>query len=174
MPEIRDYHVINRLVAQALENGEHEIQLAGVDGQRLLLERLTGPWKARIEINGNAGPELAFAMNAPSVAVDCLGNAADGTGAHLNAGLLTIRGSTGAAAALCQHGGTIVVHGQTGPRAALRMNGGILVLMSSPATRTGEWQSGGTIYQPPQTQADTARHGGLVLDLALCDPELLR
>ncbi len=148
IPEIRDYERINRLVAQALDAGESEIALAGVSGQRLLLHHLTGAWTARITLHGDAGPELAFAMNAPSLTVELLGNAADGAGAQLADGTLIIDGDTGVATGINQAGGTILVHGVAGARAGLRQRGGSLILKNPPGPRAGERRSGGQLVHP--------------------------
>ena len=63
--EIRDYERINAEMVQRLDAGRQKILLKGAEGQRLLLAGLAGPWTAVVEIEGNAGPELAAAVSSP-------------------------------------------------------------------------------------------------------------
>ncbi len=65
VPEIRDYHAINSELVHRLDLGHRTIRLAGVRGQRLLAAGLVGGWSAVIELEGDAGPELAAGLDAP-------------------------------------------------------------------------------------------------------------
>jgi hypothetical protein len=67
--EIRDYLQVNTQVAKLLDTGAGRIRLTGVEGQRLLLSGLAGPWRAVVEVEGRAGPELAAAIHAPELVV---------------------------------------------------------------------------------------------------------
>jgi formylmethanofuran dehydrogenase subunit C len=145
VPEIRDYQRINRAVRQALDAGTNRIQLRGVDGQRLLLHRLRGGWHATIEIDGNAGPELARELDAPGLLVDCLGDVADGAAGALAGGAIFIRGNAGLALGIDQRGGLIVAQGATQARAGLNQRGGVLWLLGSAGPLAGERQQGGIL-----------------------------
>ena len=93
VPELRDYQQINAELVRRLNLGERHVRLEGVDGQRLLVSRIAGAWKALIELDGNAGPELAAELDAPDLTVVCRGSAADGAGRGLAAGRLLIGGT---------------------------------------------------------------------------------
>ena len=65
VPELRDYSQINAELVRRLNLGQTHVRLTGVAGHRLLAAGLDGPWHATVDVEGNAGPELAAAMNAP-------------------------------------------------------------------------------------------------------------
>ncbi|QEH33061.1 GXGXG motif protein [Aquisphaera giovannonii] len=167
VPELRDYHQINAELEHRLQLGHRRIRLDGVEGQRLLLLRLRGPWRAVVELAGNAGPELAAEMDAPGLVVVCRGSAADGAGRGLAGGTLLILGNAGVALGYGQRGGRIVAAGVVGARAGLLQEGGDLVLLNGSGRLTGEAQSGGRIlfrrdFAGPHV--GHARRGGTVLD----------
>jgi methylamine---glutamate N-methyltransferase subunit B len=145
VPEIRDYQRINAQVAQLLDRGHPRVVLAGVEGQRLLLSGLVGPWRATVEVEGSAGPELAAALDAPGLRVVCRGAAADGAGRGLRAGSVLILGPAGDATGYAMAGGVLVAAGEAGPRAGLSQSGGVLVLAGPVGRLAGERQSGGLL-----------------------------
>ncbi len=166
VPEIRDFDRINAEVAQRLNDGVAHIILAGVDRQRLLCLRLQGPWTAIIEVQGNAGPELAAEMNAPGLTVLAHGNAADGVGRGLIAGRIILTGSVGDGVGYCQRGGTILIRGDAGHRAGLMQSGGNLLVLGSVGRLAGERQSGGVfVYQSGHASAHEGhgRRGGRLI-----------
>ena len=73
VPELRDYQQINAELVRRLNLGERHVRLEGVAGQRLLVSRIAGAWRALIEVDGNAGPELAAELDAPDLTVVCRG-----------------------------------------------------------------------------------------------------
>lgn len=146
IPELRDYRRINAELIRLLDEGHPHVLLEGVEGQRLLLHGLTGPWTATVELDGRAGPELAAALDAPNLLVVCRGNAADGCGSGLRDGRLLVVGDAGDVAGYAQRGGTLVVAGKAGHRAGLNRSGGTLVLLGEAGRLAGERQSGGTLY----------------------------
>ncbi|WP_165245884.1 glutamate synthase [Paludisphaera soli] len=146
--ELRDYHQINAEVVRRLKRGATRIRLEGPAGHRLLLAGLRGPWRAVIEVEGDAGPELAAGMDAPNLNVVCKGASADGAGSRLIAGSLLLLGPTGSAVGYHQRGGLIVAASRVGPRAGLGMSGGDLVLFGPAASMAGERQSGGRLFLP--------------------------
>jgi glutamate synthase domain-containing protein 3 len=143
VPDIRDYHRINREVVQSLELGTTRLRLAGVEGQRLLLHGLTGPWTATIVIDGSAGPELASELNARGITVICAGGAADGAGCALVSGTLVVLGACGTAVGYDQRDGMIAAAAAVGPRAGLDQKGGCLILGGAVGRLAGERQGGG-------------------------------
>jgi hypothetical protein len=112
----------------------------------LLASGLSGPWEAIVEVDGNAGPELAAEMDAPGITVLCRGTAADGAGRGLVAGTLMLLGAAGAAAGYLQRGGLIVAAGDAGPRPGLCQQGGDLVLLGRAGSLAGERRTGGRLF----------------------------
>src|SRR5262249_12960725 len=108
IPEIRDYRQINAELARRLDAGAGRGVLAGVEGQRLLASGLSGAWRAVVEVEGDAGPELVAGLDAPGLMVICRGTAADGAACGLHAGSVLILGDAGDAAGYNQAGGTVV------------------------------------------------------------------
>jgi glutamate synthase domain-containing protein 3 len=143
--EVRDYHRINLQVAQWLDAGIRRIRLTGVEGQRLLLAGLAGPWSAEIDVEGFAGPELATDLNAAGLVIRGHGGAADAAGSHLWAGSLLILGPAGDGVGYRQGGGLIVVAGGAGHRAGLEQSGGTLVLVGPAGRLAAERQRGGSL-----------------------------
>ncbi len=145
VPEVRDYHQINRRVAQWLDAGVAHVRLEGVERQRLLLSGLTGAWSAVIEVCGHAGPELAAGLNAAGVLVIAQDAVDDGAGRNLNAGTLVVRGPCGVALGYRQAGGRILACGRVGPRLGLEQSGGDLIVLGEVGPLAGERQSGGRL-----------------------------
>lgn len=148
VPEVRDYVRINAQVVRWLDAGHTWIELAGVSSQRLLLAGIAGRWNARIDVAGNAGPELAAGMNAPGLVVTCLGSTADAAGRELAGGTLRILGDVADCAAYRQRGGRILVAGSAGHRAGLEISGGLLAILGETGRLCGERQRGGRIFAP--------------------------
>jgi glutamate synthase domain-containing protein 3 len=175
VPEIRDYQRINSQVTQLLEAGNRCVRLAGVDGQRLLLAGIAGPWDAVVELDGTAGPELAAELDSPALTVVCRGAAADGAGRNLRAGSLLVVGDAGDGAGFRQAGGRIVIIGRTGGRAGLEMSGGLLVLCGSVGALAGDRQGGGTIILlrgPLGSAPGHGRHHGRLVALRASGPAI--
>jgi glutamate synthase domain-containing protein 3 len=143
---IRDYQQINREVIRALDLGRSTIRLTDVEGQRLLASGLSGPWRATIEVVGNAGPELAADLDAPGLTVLCLGSAADGAGRGMRAGRLAIRGDSGDGLGSGMTGGAVIVCGKAGHRAGLRLGGGTIVLLGPVGRLLADRQRGGILF----------------------------
>lgn len=143
--EIRDYTRINAEVVRLLDLGRSRISLTGVGGQRLLLSGLSGPWRAVIIVAGNPGPEFAARLDAPHLAIEVRGSAADGLGLGLRAGRIAVEGSVGDAAGLDMAGGEILVRGDAGHRLGLGMTGGTIAAGGDAGRLAGERQRGGTI-----------------------------
>ncbi len=159
VPEIRDYQRINAELAHALDEGAAEVRLAGVDGQRLLVAGLAGPWRARVIVEGPAGPELAAGLDAPGLVVIGTAGAADGAGAGMRAGRLVVRGEAGDSVGFAQRGGSIVVHGRAGHRAGLAQSGGTLVLLGGCGRLAGDRQSGGRLFVTAEGVGPHLGHG---------------
>lgn len=168
VPEIRDYHAVNAEMVRRLDAGDRSIRLTGVRGHRLLAAGLTGGWEAVIEIDGDAGPEFAAGLDAPSLTVVCRGRTEDGAASRLRAGRLLVLGEVGVAFGYAQSGGLAVAGGDAGARAGLGQSGGDLVLLSSAGAMMGERQSGGRLFafaDRSPARAGRGRRGGQVIRL---------
>lgn len=182
--EIREYPRINAEVVQRLDAGCDHVRLTAAEGQRLLVAGLKGNWTAVVEIEGDAGPELAAELDAPGLLVVCHGTAGDGAGRGLRAGRLLVLGTAGDAIGYTQAGGTVVAAGTAGHRAGLDLAGGTLVLLGSSGRLAGERQSGGWLFACPERlgpHAGHGRRGGRVVALnltnglaAAADPDEVR
>jgi glutamate synthase domain-containing protein 3 len=146
VPEIRHYHAINFELIRRLDAGCKTIRLAGVRGQRLLAAGLAGSWTAVIEVDGDAGPELAAGLNAPGLIVVCRGRAEDGAASRLQAGTLLVLGDVGIAFGYAQSGGVAVACGAAAARAGLRHSGGDVILLDTVGPLAGEGQAGGRLF----------------------------
>lgn len=146
IPEVREYPRINAEVVRHLDAGHARVVLAGAGGHRLLLHGLTGPWRAVVEVEGHAGPELAADLNAPGLTVVCRGPVGDGAARDLRGGRVVILGDAGEALAYSQRGGAVLVAGSTGHRAGLGQAGGSLVLLGAVGRLAGERQRGGQLW----------------------------
>lgn len=197
VPEVRDYQLINRQVTLWLEQGVTHITLQGAERQRLLLAGLRGPWRAVIEVVGDAGPELAAELDAQDLGVVCHGSCDDGAGRSLAAGSLVLCGpaaacvgyrqrgglilaasAVGARAGLEQSGGTLILHGPVDPLCGERQRGGVLVITGNETPRhLGRGRCGGTVWQPavaPLVGADAGHLDSLHRRIARLQPMLLR
>lgn len=146
VPEIRDYHAINSEIVRHLDAGCRAIRLSGVRGQRLLASGLAGPWSAVVEIDGDAGPEVAAGLDAPGLIVVCRGGGADGAASGLRAGTVLVLQGAGLAFGYAQRGGLAVAAGDAVGRAGLGQRGGDLVLLAGVGPMAGERQSGGRLF----------------------------
>lgn len=161
--EVRDYHRINAELAALLDRGHARVRLDRVGGQRLLLAGLRGPWRAAVEVFGDAGPEFAAGLDAPGLSVVVHGAVADGVGRGLAGGAVAVLGAGGDGAGYGQIGGALVLVGVAGHRAGLAMQGGLLVLRNGAGRLCGERQAGGLIVVeagPLGPDAGHARSGG--------------
>jgi glutamate synthase domain-containing protein 3 len=182
VPEIRDYQLINKELLQLLAGGSRRILLSGVDGQRLLVSSLRGPWKATIDVVGDAGPELAAELDAPSLTILCRGSAADGAARGLKSGRVVIEGDAGDGLGYALRGGLVLVRGSTGHRAGLLQAGGTIVLAGKVGRLANERQTGGSFHAWRDSigpNASFGRQGGQVVlnapgvELPLNDLDLL-
>jgi glutamate synthase domain-containing protein 3 len=172
IPDIRDYHLINAELVHRLDEGHAHVRLVGAEGQRLLAAGLAGSWRAVVEVEGHAGPELAAGLDAPGLTLVCRGAAGDGAARGLRAGLVMIGGDVGAAVGYAMDGGAVLVAGASGPRAGLNQAGGDLILLGRVGALAGERQSGGRLFAVGSLlgpHAGRGHRGGALLRLAARD-----
>ncbi len=172
IPEIRDYRSINLELVRLLDQGHRTIRLAGVGGQRLLAAGIAGDWEAVIDLDGDAGPELAAGLDAPGLTVIGRGAAEDGAASGLRAGRVVVLGPVGTAFGYAQRGGLAVAAGFAGPRAGLLQAGGDLVLMGDAGPMAGELQAGGRLFAAAGlgAHAGHGRRGGQLIRVGAGGP----
>lgn len=165
IPEIRDYRAINLEIVRLLEQGHRAIRLVGVGGQRLLAAGIVGDWEAVIDLDGDAGPELAAGLDAPGLTIIGGGSAEGGAASGLRAGRVVVLGPVGTAFGYAQRGGLAVAVGAAGPRAGLLQSGGDLVLLGDAGPMAGERQSGGRLFAAAGlgAHAGHGRRGGRLI-----------
>jgi glutamate synthase domain-containing protein 3 len=175
VPEVRDYQRINAELARLLDEGHPLVRLAGAEGQRLLAFGLTGAWDAVVEVEGQAGPELAAELDAPGLTVVCRGSAGDGAGRALRAGRLVILGDAGDVLGYTQQGGAIVAVCSAGHRAGLRQRGGVVLVLGRVGRLAAELQAGGLVFAFVDRlgpHPGHGRRGGRLVQLAAGDDPL--
>jgi hypothetical protein len=169
IPEIRDYDRINAELAVRLDAGLAHVRLIGAEGQRLLLAGLSGAWSALVEIEGNTGPELGAALQAPGLTIVVRGTTGDGAASGLRAGNVILLGRTGEALGYAQESGTVLAAAGAGHRAGLGQRGGVLVALGPIGRLAGERQAGGQFFAEADRlgpYAGHARRGGSFLRLS--------
>ncbi|RJQ54196.1 MAG: hypothetical protein C4521_04925 [Actinobacteria bacterium] len=141
------YRQLNERIREAIEAGETEIELVGVNGQRYI----GGGIKAKgvtISINGVPGNDLATFMNGPTVIVN--NNAQDGCGNTMNAGKIVVHGDAGDVLGYGMRGGRLFVRGDVGYRVGIHMKAyetQVPVIVAGGIARDflGEYMAGGIL-----------------------------
>lgn len=159
IPDLRDYDRINAELVRRLDEGCPRVRLVGAEGQRFLAAGLAGDWRAVVEVEGRAGPELGARLDAPGVTLVCRGPAADGAAASLRAGRVVILGDAGVALGYAQEGGEVVAAASAGPRAGLNQRGGTLAILGCVGPLAGERQAGGRLFAQADRIGPHARRG---------------
>jgi glutamate synthase domain-containing protein 3 len=164
------YRELNKQIRDAIENGETEIILDNINGQRYIGDNLGG--NANIIINGVPGQDLAFCMNGPHIEVNA--NAQDGVGNTMSAGKIVIHGNAGDICGYAMRGGKIFIKGNVGYRSGIHMKEfkttfPTIVVGGCAGDFFGEYMAGGIIVVLGMEQEDrdtvgnfcaTGMHGG--------------
>lgn len=111
------YRQLNQLVKQAVAEGEDEIVLDNVNGQRYIGDGISS--KARIIINGTPGNDMAAYMDGLELIVN--GNGQDAPANTMNDGKIVFHGSAGDTVGYAMRGGKIFVKGNVGYRVGIHM-----------------------------------------------------
>lgn len=111
------YRELNSRIRHLIEEGNREIVLVGVNGQRYIGGGLVGP--VRITINGVPGNDLGAFMDGPEIVVN--DNAQDGVGNTMNSGKIVIKGHAGDVLGYGMRGGKIFVLEDVGYRVGIHM-----------------------------------------------------
>ena len=165
------YRELNELIYSAVQNGEKEIVLDNVNGQRYIGCGLTR--EVSIRINGVPGNDLGAFMDGPKIVVN--GNAQDGAGNTMNSGMIIIHGDAGDIAGYSMRGGRIYVRGDVGYRTGIHMKAykelyPVIVIGGRARDFLGEYMAGGLLIvlglsvsgdrSPVGGYVGTGMHGG--------------
>lgn len=177
-----EYRELNALVRAAVAEGERELVLKGVNGQRYLGVGLTEPIK--VEIHGVAGNDLAAFMDGPTLEV--WGNAQDGVGNTMSSGRVVIHGSAGDVLGYAMRGGRILVRGEVGYRVGIHLKSyqdqiPAIVIGGKAGDFLGEYMAGGVVVvlnldgaaSPVGRWVGTGMHGGVIYLHGPVDPQQL-
>ncbi|MEW6409838.1 MAG: hypothetical protein AB1488_06970 [Nitrospirota bacterium] len=138
------YRQLNELMKEIIRNGETEIEVLNVNGQRYIGDGITG--KATITINGVPGNDLATFMNGPTIIVK--NNAQDGIGNTMNEGKVVVYGHAGDVLGYGMRGGKLFIKGDVGYRVGIHMKGymdkkPVIVIGGAAGNFLGEYMAGG-------------------------------
>lgn len=113
------YRELNELIRNAVKDGEKEIYIKNVNGQRYIAAGLRA--NVYIEIEGVPGNDLGVFMDGPEIIVKS--NAQDGVGNTMNGGTVVVHGHGGDVIGYGMRGGRIFILGDTGYRTGIHMKG---------------------------------------------------
>ena len=164
------YKKLNEQIRLALRNGERNIELVNVNGQRYIGDNLGE--RITILINGTPGNDLGFVMEGPTLIVNA--NGQDGIGNTMGSGKIVIKGNAGDICGYAMRGGKIFIKGNVGYRSGIHMkeyenNKPIIVIGGQAGDFLGEYMAGGIIIvlgmnSDPQNiignYCGTGMHGG--------------
>ena len=140
------YRELNELIHRAVDNGEKEIVLDNVNGQRYIGDGLSCDIK--ITVNGVPGNDLAAFMDGPTIVVNS--NGQDGVGNTMNAGKIVVHGDVGDIAGHSMRGGRIFIKGSAGYRTGIHMKSykdlfPVIIIGGNARDFLGEYIAGGLI-----------------------------
>lgn len=140
------YKELGERIRKAISNGEKEIILDNVNGQRYIGCGISA--KAKIIINGVPGNDLAAFMDGLEIIVNS--NGQDGIANTMNAGKVVISGSAGDILGYAMRGGKVYVRGDIGWRCGIHMKAyqeffPVIIVGKSAGNFLGEYMAGGII-----------------------------
>ncbi|AKX94065.1 hypothetical protein [Neomoorella thermoacetica] len=175
------YQALNETVRSLLDNGQRELVLKGVNGQRYIGAGVQG--QGRLEIFGVPGNNLAALMD--GLEIEVFGNAQDGVGNTMNDGTVIIHGHATDIAGYSMRGGRIFIRGNVGCRVGIHMKAfrdknPLIVIGGKAGDFFGEYMAGGTLVllgldlQPGEAIVGnfvaTGMHGGEIFIRGQVDP----
>lgn len=140
------YRKLNELIHSVVKDGEKEIIIDNVNGQRYIGDGLTGD--VTIRINGVPGNDLAAFMDGPTIIVN--GNAQDGVSNTMNSGKVIVHGDVGDILGYSMRGGEIYIRGSVGYRTGIHMKAygssyPVVVVGGHARDFLGEYMAGGLL-----------------------------
>lgn len=178
------YRELNHLIRQAVAEGESEIVLDRVNGQRYIGDGLQG--NVAIRIKGTPGQDLAAFMDGPTIRVE--GNAQDAVANTMNLGKVIISGQAGDVLGYAMRGGKLYVGGDAGYRIGIHMKSyrnqvPVIIIGGKVGDFLGEYMAGGVLMVlgmteeefPPRPLAGdylgVGMHGGAIYLRGAIDPD---
>ncbi|HEX9860138.1 MAG TPA: hypothetical protein VGB23_02975 [Nitrospirota bacterium] len=182
------YKQLNEQIREAIANGDTEVTLDNVNGQRYIGTGVKGT--ATITINGVPGNDMAAFMDGPTLIVN--GNAQDGVANTMNTGKIVINGTAGDVLGYGMRGGKLYIKGDVGYRVGIHMKGyksfiPVMICGGTAGDFFGEYMAGGILVllgmgREPGTPIagdylGTGMHGGVMyirgdVDLEKCGKEV--
>jgi glutamate synthase domain-containing protein 3 len=140
------YRTLNEKIRDLAANGEPEVRLDNVCGQKFIGDGLKSSIK--IDINGIPGNDLAVFMDGPEIVVK--GNGQDGIGNTMNSGTVIIHGNAGDVIGYAMRGGKVFIKGDVGYRVGIHMkayqdNVPTIVIGGVASNFLGEYMAGGVM-----------------------------
>ena len=111
------YKKLNKMIRDALDNGETEFILNNINRQRYIGNGINK--KVKITINGVPGNDLAMFMNGPALIVNA--NGQDGIANTMNDGEIIVHGSAGDVVGYGMRGGKLLIRSNVGYRTGIHM-----------------------------------------------------
>ncbi|MBU4532449.1 MAG: hypothetical protein U1D96_02560 [Eubacteriales bacterium] len=167
------YRELNRTIKAAVRDGETEIVLDNVNGQRYIGTGMEED--VLIRVNGVPGNDMASFMSGPTIHV--YGNAQDGVANTMNAGTVVIGGNAGDVLGYGMRGGKVFVCGNVGYRVGIHMKQyqnivPLLVVGGTAGNFFGEYMAGGVLVVMGMNRKSnqpvtgdylaTGMHGGVI------------
>lgn len=141
------YKKLNDKIRETARNGEEEIVLKNVNGQRYLGTGLKND-DVRICVDGVPGNDLAAFMDGPEITVRS--NSQDAVGNTMNSGKVTIHGDAGDVVGHSMRGGKIYIRGNVGYRVGIHMKAykdlyPVIIVGGKARDFLGEYMAGGLL-----------------------------
>jgi glutamate synthase domain-containing protein 3 len=140
------YRTLNQKIRELAANGEPEVRLKNVCGQKFIGDGLKSGIK--IDISGIPGNDLAVFMDGPEIIVR--GNGQDGIGNTMNSGKVIVHGNAGDVIGYAMRGGKVFIKGDVGYRVGIHMkayqeNIPTIVIGGTASDFLGEYMAGGVV-----------------------------
>ncbi len=140
------YRALNEKIRALAAEGEYEIVVDNVCGQKYIGDGLSA--KMKIEVNGIPGNDLGIFMDGPEVVVH--GNGQDGIGNTMNAGRVVVHGNAGDVIGYAMRGGKVFIEGDVGYRVGIHMKAygdmvPTIVIGGTASDFLGEYMAGGVM-----------------------------
>ena len=141
------YARLNEQIRELVLNGERDITLTNIVGQRYIGTGIECP-DLKITIDGVPGEDLAAFMEGPTI--ECLQNAQDSVGNTMNEGKIIVHGLSGDVIGNSMRGGKIFIRDDVGYRVGIHMKGfkdkqPAIIVGGCAGDFFGEYQAGGCL-----------------------------
>ncbi len=140
------YRELNKLIRRAVAQGEKELVIRNVNGQRYLAAGVSA--EVKIDVYGTPGLDLGAFMRGPEIRVH--GNTQDGAGNTMDDGKIIVEGMAGDVVGYAMRGGKIHVASDVGYRVGIHMKAymdkvPVIIIGGKAGDFLGEYMAGGII-----------------------------